>query len=132
MFAMWVGRAGTETAALARALERARDRGVQDIPRIAAREADRLGISVPVATQYLSRNLHFRFGSAERHGLELFYRLAARLGGRAASGREADDGHRYAAQSFSYTVHSPSDSSSSTDASVSSPASNAASASSPS
>ena len=80
VFAMWVGRAGMETGALARALERARDRAVQDIPRIAAREADRLGISVPVATQYLSRNLHFRFGSAERHGLELYYRLAARLG----------------------------------------------------
>ena len=80
VFAMWVGRAGTDTVALTRALERARDRGVQDIPRIAVREADRLGISPPVATQYLSRNLHFRLGSAERQGLALFYRLAARLG----------------------------------------------------
>lgn len=80
VFAMWVGRAGTGADGLARALECARDRGVQDIPRIAAHEAGRLGISCSVATQYLSRNLHFRLGSAERQGLALYYRLAARLG----------------------------------------------------
>ncbi|MGD9857376.1 MAG: menaquinone biosynthetic enzyme MqnA/MqnD family protein [Planctomycetaceae bacterium] len=80
VFAMWVGRSEFVPGPVADALARARDQGVQEIPRIAAREAARLGISAQLAVEYLSRNLHFRLGSAERSGLALFRQLAARLG----------------------------------------------------
>ena len=80
VFAMWVTRAGTDLGPVADALARARDRGVQEIPNIAQREASGLGIARQKAADYLTRNLHFRLGSAERNGLKQFHRLASRLG----------------------------------------------------
>ncbi len=80
VFAMWVTRVGTDLGPVADALGRARDRGIDEIPNIAEREASALGIKRQVAIDYLTRNLHFRLGSAERNGLKLFHRLAARRG----------------------------------------------------
>ncbi len=80
VFAMWVTRRGSNLGRVAPALERARDYGVQHIPDIAVREAPQLSLSREVALSYLSRNLHFRLGSAELSGLRLFYDLAARQG----------------------------------------------------
>jgi len=53
---------------------------VRDIANIAAREAPALGITGQTALEYLTRNLHFTMGSAERSGLALFHRLASRIG----------------------------------------------------
>ncbi|GIS63658.1 MAG: chorismate dehydratase [Planctomycetaceae bacterium] len=44
------------------------------------REAPELGIPATDAAGYLHNNLHFHLGHAERHGLELFHRLAVAQG----------------------------------------------------
>ena len=80
VFAMWVTRRGLDLGSIESALSAARDRGVERIADIAEREAGGLGISTGAARDYLSRNLHFRLGSAERSGLRLFRSLAARHG----------------------------------------------------
>lgn len=81
VFAMWVGRAGSNCGAdLVRGLGKARDIGVSRLDRIAARESAQLGIPVESAEKYLKENLHFRLGSAERSGLRLFQELAVQLG----------------------------------------------------
>ena len=53
---------------------------MREIACIAAREAAHVGISPQAAVEYLSQNLHFWMGSAERNGLALFHRLASRMG----------------------------------------------------
>lgn len=89
VFAMWVTREGVDLGPVESALSAARDRGVDRITEIAAREAPGLRLSPKVATHYLAQNLHFRLGSAERQGLKLFHRLAASLG-LAPAGETAD------------------------------------------
>jgi chorismate dehydratase len=79
VFAVWAARAGTELSAVEEALGRARDLGVKRAAAIAKREAPLLGLTEPTAYNYLTKNLHFRIGPAERSGLRLFARLAARL-----------------------------------------------------
>lgn len=61
-------------------LSRARDLGVRSIPLIAAREALLMNLPEATTIQYLTRNLHFHLGPAERNGLQLFHDLAARCG----------------------------------------------------
>lgn len=80
VFAVWAGKGGENYAALQTALSRARDLGVKRAGKIARREAPRLEISEAAAYDYLTKNLHFRLGSAERSGLRLFAQLAARSG----------------------------------------------------
>ena len=80
VFAHWASRTGTELDDVQDALGRARDLGVSRLEQIARREAPRLEIPVETALTYLSRNLHFRLGSAEHSGLQLFQQLTARLG----------------------------------------------------
>ena len=80
VFAMWVTREGVDLGGIEEALAAARDRGVAQLEEIAEREAPRLGLTGGTAFHYLSRNLHFQLGSAERSGLKLFHRLAAALG----------------------------------------------------
>jgi len=75
VFAMWVARPGAADASLSRLLSEARDAGVENIDRIAAEEAAGLNIAEQTARDYLRNNLHFRMGSAERKGLELFREL---------------------------------------------------------
>ena len=62
------------------ALETARDRGVERLEAIARREAPLLGLPLPMTVRYLTENLHYRLGSAERSGLQWFYELAVRNG----------------------------------------------------
>ena len=80
VFAVWAAREGTDSAPLEKALCRARDCGLQSLPAIARREAPLLGISETTALDYLTKNLHFQMGSAERSGLRLFHQLAAQQG----------------------------------------------------
>jgi chorismate dehydratase len=79
VFAVWAARAGADVALVEEALGQARDLGVERAPAIARREAPKLGISETLALEYLTKNLHFRLGSAERSGLRMFCELAARL-----------------------------------------------------
>jgi chorismate dehydratase len=62
------------------ALTKARDHGLADLEAIACREAPLLGLSLPTTYSYLSDNLQYHLGGAERTGLKLFYDLAAGLG----------------------------------------------------
>ena len=61
-------------------LNAARDLGVAHLDDIARREAPLLGLSLPTTVSYLSENLQYHLGPAERNGLKLFYELAAGLG----------------------------------------------------
>jgi chorismate dehydratase len=79
VFAMWAAREDADLAGLDEALCRARDVGIENLEAIARREAPLLGISEHTAVRYLTRNLHFRLGSAERRGLKLFHDLAVKL-----------------------------------------------------
>lgn len=80
VFAMWVVRSDFDGQAIETALCEARDKGVASLERIANREAVALGIDEGFAFDYLYNNLHFTLGAAERHGLKLFYQLAAKQG----------------------------------------------------
>jgi len=80
VFAMWIGRRGSDLATLGGILAAARDAGVANLAEIAGREAASVGMTVPQCLSYLSDNLHFFFGPREQQGLELFYKNAVALG----------------------------------------------------
>lgn len=75
VFAMWVTRDTNGLEVVGEALSAARDRGVSRAREIADREAPLLHLSADEAYRYLTRNLHFQLGSAERQGLALFRSL---------------------------------------------------------
>jgi chorismate dehydratase len=80
VFAVWAAKGGIELAHVEEALGHARDLGVKRAAEIARRESPILEISEATAYHYLTKNLHFRLGPAERSGLRLFSALSARLG----------------------------------------------------
>ena len=80
VFAMWAARRDVELDDVEDALCQARDRGVERLAEIARREALKLGLTEEFARNYLTHNLHFTLGSAERAGLKLFQELAAKSG----------------------------------------------------
>ena len=80
VFAMWVARRDTDLRGVGEALSAIRDLGLLSLGTIAEQECGPLGISAGVAQHYLTHNLHFRLGSAERQGLKQFHQLAAALG----------------------------------------------------
>jgi chorismate dehydratase len=80
VFALWAARPGLHTAVLEEALSEARDRGERSLHAIARREAPLLELPLATTIQYLTENLHYRLGSAERSGLRWFYELAVRNG----------------------------------------------------
>lgn len=80
VFALWAARRGADLGDVEESLCSARDRGVARLKEIARREAPRLGIGEQTAIGYLTENLHYRLGSAERNGLQLFLQLATQRG----------------------------------------------------
>lgn len=80
VFAMWAARSRDDLDGVDEALCRARDNGLKNAGVIARREAPKLGITEQTAMRYLTHNLHFTLGSAERQGLTLFRELAVKLG----------------------------------------------------
>jgi chorismate dehydratase len=80
VFAMWATRAGTELGPVEEALCQSRDLGVRRVAEIAAREAPLLGISERITLEYLTENLYYRLGAAERRGLQKFHELAMKQG----------------------------------------------------
>ncbi|MSR56770.1 MAG: hypothetical protein EXS05_03750 [Planctomycetaceae bacterium] len=78
VFAMWGSRAGTDLGPVEDALVAARDLGVNRLSEIARREAPGLGLSEQVALDYLTKNLYYRLGTAERRGLQRFQELAVK------------------------------------------------------
>jgi chorismate dehydratase len=78
VFAMWGARRGSDLGGLGEILAAARDRGVENLPAIARREAPLLGLSEQVTIDYLTKNLYYRLGPAERDGLARFHELAVK------------------------------------------------------
>jgi chorismate dehydratase len=78
VFAMWIARAGIDFSSATGLLSSARDEGTRNLPGIAAKEADALGISTDVATRYLRDNLHFKLGRKEQTGLRRFYEMCVK------------------------------------------------------
>ena len=68
VFAMWVAHSDAELTGVAAALNESRDRGLAAVNEIAHTEAPKLGITERVATDYLTKNLHYTMTSAERSG----------------------------------------------------------------
>src|SRR5690606_33699444 len=80
VFAMWTARPGFDRPEIAAALEAARDRGLENLPDIAAREAASVGLTTDACLGYLRDNLYFYLGPRERQGLTLFHRHTVRMG----------------------------------------------------
>src|SRR5262245_56423467 len=79
VFALWAHRKGHPRAAeIRKRLRAAAERG--DIDAIVEREHRRVGISRERCRRYLTENITFRLGPAERAGLKLFERHARSLG----------------------------------------------------
>ena len=79
VFAMWVSSTTVDSSQIEPLLNQARDNGLQNLEKIAKREAEQLGLGEDTALKYLKKNLHFKMGSAEQRGLELFRELASNL-----------------------------------------------------
>ncbi|MEW4488557.1 menaquinone biosynthesis protein [Thalassoglobus sp. JC818] len=77
VFAMWTTRSGLALNGVERILQQARDLGLERINEIAIDGANTLGLPQEMTQQYLTKNLYFKMGEAERAGLRLFRRLAA-------------------------------------------------------
>ncbi len=80
VFAMWITRKETQLHGVDHKIGIARDRGVANLKQIATIGAKTLGITEEVAYRYLTKNLYFELGEAERMGLQLFHQLAASMG----------------------------------------------------
>ena len=80
VFAMWATRAGQDLGDVELALGAARDRGMRNLYEIGRREAPLLGLDERTTIDYLTRNLYYRLGAAERCGLQRFSELAVRYG----------------------------------------------------
>ena len=80
VYAMWVGRPGAATPAHCRALQAARDRGLEHLPDI----ADEVSGGDPAIEQraliYLRDNLKYGLGESELAGLRRFHELAFEIG----------------------------------------------------
>lgn len=74
VFAAWVARSDlpVDPADLAATLESVRDQGVSHIGTIANSEAEKLGLAMATAREYLQRNLHFTLGPGEQLGMQAF------------------------------------------------------------
>lgn len=80
VFAMWVARSGVELGEVEVNLSVARDQGLRHLQQLAEVGATRLGLPLSKVESYLTKNLHFHLGPAEKMGLKLFHDLAAQNG----------------------------------------------------
>lgn len=78
VFAMWAGQRGASLGRLPEVLATARDQGEKNLHAIARREARALELSERVTIEYLTKNLYYRLGPAEREGLARFHQLAVK------------------------------------------------------
>ena len=80
VFAVWAARPGVDCSLLDDLLSDSRERGLEDVSRIAEVHAEGYGLSVQKCREYLTQNLHFYLGAREKSGLDLFYDKATRNG----------------------------------------------------
>ncbi len=80
VFAVWAARSGRDLAGLAERLSAARDRGVADARRLAARHGPPRGWPVAVAEAYLTQHMKYTLTPEARQGMERFLTLARAAG----------------------------------------------------
>jgi len=80
VFAFWAVREGFNDSALVDALNSSRDLGVANIPAIAERHAEQLGMKKEFLQEYLEKNMYYYMDRTCVDGLQLFYDKAARIG----------------------------------------------------
>ena len=80
VFAMWIARENTPLGNVPDTLSSARDLGLANVESIATAGAKALDLPNEMTLNYLTKNLHFRMGSAELAGLNLFRQLARENG----------------------------------------------------
>ena len=80
VWAFWAGRAGVLSADDVRALQAARDTGVNQRDAIAREYFHELPQHRDLGARYLRDNIKYDLGGDERAGLEQFYRYAAEIG----------------------------------------------------
>jgi chorismate dehydratase len=79
VYAAWVGRPGAVSPAQCRALQQARDRGLEHLDAIARTAGGGDAVLAQRALAYLRDNLKYGLGDAERAGLRKFHELAAEI-----------------------------------------------------
>ena len=83
VFAVWAARTDNHLQPhfdrLGAILSQARDRGIENIDEIAQASATQYGLAESVCRNYLSVNLNFQLGDAEKQGLAAYFRCAADL-----------------------------------------------------
>ena len=83
VFAVWAARSDNQLQQhfdrLGWILSRARNRGIENIDKIAHSSATQYGLTEAVCHNYLSTNLNFQLGDAEKQGLAAYFRYAADL-----------------------------------------------------
>ncbi len=80
VYAMWTGREGAASAEHCRALQAARDRGLADLPAIAAAAGGGNAGREARALVYLRDNLKYGLGEREAAGLRRFHELGVEIG----------------------------------------------------
>lgn len=80
VYAMWTGRAGAASAEQCRALQAARDRGVENLPGIARSVSGGDAGREALATAYLRDNLRYGLSEREAAGLRRFHELGVEIG----------------------------------------------------
>jgi chorismate dehydratase len=76
VFAIWTARFGTDLDGLPKLLERARERGLADLSRIADQSAARHGWPVALALDYYRNYLRFDISERQLQAMRLFWDLA--------------------------------------------------------
>jgi len=76
VFAVWAARRGADLGYLPDFLNQSRNRGVENLARIAQASAPDLGLSIPACQQYLEKFLPYRLVDEEIAGLQDFGKRA--------------------------------------------------------
>ncbi len=79
VLAIWAGRRDVVTPEVAADFAASRDFGMARIAEIGAAASREMGLPAAVLAEYLLQNIDFSFGEENCRGLELYYRLAAKL-----------------------------------------------------
>jgi chorismate dehydratase len=80
VYAAWAVRPGVDLGPVLEALYEAKRLGIENVGRIAAREAPHLGLNAGFCRRYLANIIRFDLGSRELAGLHHYYMLASELG----------------------------------------------------
>jgi len=79
VLAIWAGRRETVSPEVATDFAASRDFGMAQIPEISAAASHEMQLTPAVLADYLRQNIDFSLGEENRKGLDLYFRLAAKL-----------------------------------------------------